>query len=318
MFETQNYEVAAGVNYEYVFIQARDASKPTLLFLHGFPSSFHCWRHQIDHFAKHGYGCVAPNLMGYGKTYSPLDSNAFKTKTMVDHLILLLDHLKVDKVVVLGHDWGVRPATRFVLYHPERTLGLVLFNVGYTKPAPLNLEHMLQLTKQIFGYELLGYWEFFRADDAAGIIENNPDGFIDIAFASDPAMWKSDLAPLGKIREWMTAGKTTARAPFLADEDAQVLKRCIAEGMQPKLNWYRSAIANIDTDDEKDLEPAMKRPVLYVAGTKDYICVPAMFAEQKALIADLETAELDTSHWTMEEKPDEVNGILEKWFQRFV
>ncbi|UJR20494.1 hypothetical protein I4U23_023622 [Adineta vaga] len=318
MFETQNYEVASGINYEYVYIKANNDSKATLLFLHGFPSSFYCWRHQINYFSKQGYGCLAPNLMGYGKTYSPLDSNEYRTKCMVEHLISLLNHLKLDKVIVLGHDWGVRPAARFVLYHPERTLGLILFNVGYRKPAQLDLQQTLQSTKKTYGYELFGYWEFFNSDDAAKVIENNADRFIDLAFTDDPKLWKTDFAPLGKAREWLTNGKTTNRASYLTEKDYEVMHKCLTVGIQPKLNWYKSAIDNIDWNDEKDLDPTMKRPVLYIAGTKDYICVPQTFVNQKELIADLETVELDTSHWTMEEKPDEANAIVEKWIQRFI
>ncbi|CAF4077384.1 unnamed protein product, partial [Adineta steineri] len=304
--------------YEYVYMKRNDDSKPTLLFLHGFPSSFYCWRHQINYFSKQGYGCLAPNLMGYGKTYSPLDEHEYKAKSMVQHLISLLDHLNLTKVIVLGHDWGVRPATRFVLYHPERTLGLILFNFGYRPPAKFDLEQVLQSTKKIFGYELLGYFEFFNSDDAAKILENNPDGFIDILYPSDPALWKTDLAPLGAIREWMTKKKRTSRASYLTDKDCEVARQVITEGMQSKLNWYKSVIINIDWDDEKDLDPTIKRPFLYVAGTKDYICIPQVYDNQKQHIPNLETIELNTCHWTMEEKPEDVNQAVEKWIEKIV
>jgi pimeloyl-ACP methyl ester carboxylesterase len=237
---------------------------------------------------------------------------------MVQHLISLLDHLNLNKVIVLGHDWGCRPATRFVLYHPERTLGLILFNVGYRPPSKLDYEQMLQVTKNIFGYEVFGYWEFFNSDDAAKLIEENPGSFLDLTFASDPALRKTDFAPLGKYREWISSGKTTTRASFLTDKDYQIYHQSITKGMQSKLNWYKSAMINIDWDDEKNLDPAVKSPVLYIAGLKDYICIPQMFADQKKYIADLETVELDTTHWTMEAKPDEVNQAVEKWIKRII
>ncbi|CAF0855863.1 unnamed protein product [Adineta steineri] len=318
MFETQNYEVTKGINYEYVYMKRNDDSKPTLLFLHGFPSSFYCWRHQINYFSKQGYGCLAPNLMGYGKTYSPLDEHEYKAKSMVQHLISLLDHLNLTKVIVLGHDWGVRPATRFVLYHPERTLGLILFNVGYEPPAKRDVEKVLQFTRETFGYELFGYWEFINSDDAAKIFEENADGALDIWYSSDPTLWKTDLAPLGRLREWMTKKKRTNRASYLTDKDYEIVRQVITEGVQSKLNWYKSFIVNIDWDDEKDLDPTIKRPVLYVAGTKDYILVPQFFANQKQHIPNLETIELNTSHWTMEEKPEDVNQIVEKWIEKIV
>ena len=225
MPEKQNYEVAPGVNYEYVYVTRTDPTKPTLLFLHGFPSSLYCWRHQIQYFSTQGYGCLAPNLMGYGKTYSPLDKNEYRTKSMVAHLTRLLDHLDLDRVIVVGHDWGTRPATRFTLYHPERTLGLVLVSVGYTRPRRFNLDEVLAFLKQTLGYESMGYWEFFNADDAASILESNADSFIDIGYTDDPRLWVTDFAPLGKIRDWLTHGKRTRRASYLTDEDYRVVRR---------------------------------------------------------------------------------------------
>ena len=318
MFECQNYKVADGINYEYIYIKAQSDSKPTLLFLHGFPSSFYCWRHQIEYFSSIGYGCLAPNLMGYGKTYSPLNKEEYKTKSMVEHLIALLDHLNLNKVIVLGHDWGVRPATRFILYHSERTLGLILFNIGYHPPGKFDFEQTLQLTKEAFGYETLGYWEFCNSDDAATILENNADRFIDLAYTNEPILWKTHLAPLGKVREWLTVDKTTTRASYLTSKDYEIVHQCIKEGMQPKLNWYKSALVNIDWEDEKNLDPKIKQPVLYIIGTKDYICIPQQFAGQKQHITNLETIELDASHWVMEEKPHEVNQTVEKWITKII
>jgi pimeloyl-ACP methyl ester carboxylesterase len=126
--QAQNCEVAPGINYEYVYVKGNNGSKGTILFLHGFPSSYNSWRHQIEYFSNEGYDCLAPNMMGYGKTYSPVDIKEYKMKSMVEHLITLLNKFQIDKVIVIGHDWGTRVAGRFVLHHPERTLGVTLIS----------------------------------------------------------------------------------------------------------------------------------------------------------------------------------------------
>ena len=175
-------------------------------FYNGFPSSFHSWRHQLEYFSRQNFDCLAPNLMGYGKTYSPMNKDEYKCKTRIEHLVTLLDHLNIKKVIVIGHDWGTRVASRFVLYHPERTLGVTLISGGYSAPALFDLDRALEASKQAIGYETLGYWKFFEADDAAKIIENNLESFIDLAFASNPILWKTDFAPVGKstrvVNEW--------------------------------------------------------------------------------------------------------------------
>ena len=78
--------------------------KPTILFLHGFPSSSFDWRRQFDYFASRGYGVVAPDLLGYGGTDKPHDVEAYTLKKQADEMAELLDCLGVEKLVSVGHD----------------------------------------------------------------------------------------------------------------------------------------------------------------------------------------------------------------------
>ena len=318
--KTQNYEVAPGINYEYIYVKDSGSSnsKPTLLFLHGFPSSLYSWRHQIAYFSQQGYDIVAPNLMGYGKTYSPLDKDKYKIKSMVEHLVVLLDYLDVNSVIVIGHDWGTRVTSRFVLYHPERTLGIALISGGYSAPAIFDLDRALEASKNAIGYENLGYWKFFEADDAATIIESNLDSFIDLAFASDPTLWKTNFAPVGKVRQWLANGNRTTRDSYMTEDDYATFRQYLAEGMQPKLNWYKALIANLDWNDEKRLDPVIQRPVLLIGGTQDYVSLIASYGGPNKYIADLETVALETGHWVMEQNPDAVNRQIQRWIQRIL
>ena len=160
----KNFEVAPGINYEYLYVKGNNNndSKPTMLFLHGFPSSFHSWRHQIEYFSRQGHDCLAPNMMGYGKTYSPSNVDEYKSKSMVEHLITLLNHLQMDKVIVVGHDWGTRVASRFVLHRPERTLGVVLISGSYNAPGLFDLNRTLEATKNAFDTKLMAIGHFLK------------------------------------------------------------------------------------------------------------------------------------------------------------
>jgi soluble epoxide hydrolase / lipid-phosphate phosphatase len=146
---TQTFLVSPGIQYEYHYVPPSSQSE-TFLFLHGFPSSIHSWRHQIDYFSAQGYGCLTPNLMGYGKTYSPRDFHEYKIKQMVLHLLALMSHLKIDQPVhVVGHDFGTFPASRLALYEPTRVRSLVLLSIGYTPPGSMDLDKRIESTLDI-------------------------------------------------------------------------------------------------------------------------------------------------------------------------
>lgn len=316
---TQTFAVAPGINYEYVYRPATGSDMTTFLFLHGFPSSLHSWRHQIDHFNHLGYGCLAPNLLGYGKTYRPSNITEYKTKQMVLHLVMLLSHLMIDRpVIVVGHDFGTLPATRFALYEPQRVQGLILLNIGYFPPNIQRGEANDDVLLGILGYDALGYRKFFGLDpDAASIIEKNVFSFLDIAFPpSDEALdiWRTNFCPTGKLKEWLLAEKRLPRrASFLTDSDYYVYLGYILEGIQPKLNWYIAQYNSINKEDEQDLDPNLQVPCLYIGASRDPVAVPVLFTSQKQYISQLTVLEMNATHWIMEEMPQAVNEAIAKW-----
>ena len=318
---TQTFLVSPGITYEYIYQPPKTNDSTTLLFLHGFPSSLHSWRHQINHFSPLGYGCLAPNLLGYGKTYSPTDVKEYRTKQMVLHLVALLSHLMIERpVIVVGHDFGMVPASRFALYEPERTQGLVLLSIGYAPPGLVNIDQSIDAIQQALGYDALGYWKFLGSDaNAADLIEKNADSFLDLAFPpSDDALtlWRTNFSPVGKMKEWLLEGRRLPRrASYLSDSDYQVNHGYISEGMVPKLNWYKARIGNVDRKDEINLDPNIRLPSLFIAGLRDAVGVPSVFASQMQYMSRLTVIELNTTHWIMEEKPDEVNHAIEQWIR---
>ena len=94
-----------GTTYGYVHIPPSNPAKPTLLLLHGFPSSSHDWRHLNRQLQAGGYGVVAPDLLGYGDTDKPTELERYKYKTMTRQVIEILDKEGFKEVVAVCHDW---------------------------------------------------------------------------------------------------------------------------------------------------------------------------------------------------------------------
>lgn len=130
-------QTSAGHTYNY-YSSVSPSNKTTVLFIHGLPYSSKIWRHQIVYFEKLGYGYIAPDILGRGKTSKPLDpaqyTGVMNTKSMID----ILDKEGVDCAIVVGHDRGANIASRCGLLLPSRVLALVLVCIPYLKPGPLD------------------------------------------------------------------------------------------------------------------------------------------------------------------------------------
>ena len=99
----------SGQTYHTFVAPPKDASKPTILFIHGFPSTAYDWRHQVAFFTKAGYGAIAPDLLGHGGSSKPAGLDRYAPSKIAADLVDILDQSKVQRVVVVGHDWCVWP-----------------------------------------------------------------------------------------------------------------------------------------------------------------------------------------------------------------
>lgn len=104
---TKRLAVTPTITYAYIHIPASSSNVPTLLFLHGFPSSSYDWRYQIDFLSQKGYGVLVPDLLGYGDTSKPVEKEEYAYEKMCGHLARVLDEEGLRQVVGVGHDWYV-------------------------------------------------------------------------------------------------------------------------------------------------------------------------------------------------------------------
>ena len=96
-----------GYTYGYYHAPPASPEKPTLLFIHGFPSSSFEWTPQVAHFKPKGYGLLVPDCLGAGGTSKPSDYHDFRWKLQAEDLIDVLDAESPATVIGIGHDWCV-------------------------------------------------------------------------------------------------------------------------------------------------------------------------------------------------------------------
>lgn len=107
-----------------------------ILFLHGFPELWYCWRHQLLSLSSLGYRAIAPDLRGYGDTDVPPSVCSYTVHHIVGDLVALLDLLKIDRVFLVGHDWGSYIAWWFCKLRPDRIRALVSLSVVHMPRNP--------------------------------------------------------------------------------------------------------------------------------------------------------------------------------------
>jgi pimeloyl-ACP methyl ester carboxylesterase len=100
--------------------EAGSPQRPTLVLLHGFPSSSHMFRDLIPKLAGK-YHVVAADMPGYGYTEQPsLDKFSYTfdaEATLIDHF---LDSIGVKKYSIYIQDYGAPVGFKLLLKHPER------------------------------------------------------------------------------------------------------------------------------------------------------------------------------------------------------
>lgn len=113
---------------EVFYREAGDKSSPTLLLLHGFPSSSHMFRDLIPLLAKQ-FHLVAPDLPGFGKTtLLPRDKFTYSFSNLANVIGKFTEVLELDHFGIYIFDYGAPVGLRIALNHPEKISAIITQN----------------------------------------------------------------------------------------------------------------------------------------------------------------------------------------------
>jgi pimeloyl-ACP methyl ester carboxylesterase len=272
---------------EVFYREAGPESGPTVVLLHGFPSSSHMFRNLIPALSDR-YRVIAPDFPGFGESAMP-DRTQFNYSfaRFAEITDGLLTQLGARNYTLYVMDYGAPVGYRLALRHPERVTGLVVQNGNaYT-------EGLLEFWAPIKAYWASGSKEHREALRAGTTAEATRwqyvDGVKDPTLV-DPAAWVYDQARLDR------PGNIEIQLDLFYDYRTNV-------DLYPRFQkFFRER----------------KPPTLIVWGANDKI-FPAEGAQ--AYRKDLPDAEfhlLDTGHFALEDKGEEIAKLMRGFLDRKV
>ena len=122
------FKTASIDGIDIAYREAGDPSHPTVLLLHGFPTSSHMFRNLIPELAQ-DYHVIAPDYPGFGASAMPPATEfEYSFANIAGMMTALLDQKGVEGYVAYVMDYGAPVGYRMFAEDPERVDGFVIQN----------------------------------------------------------------------------------------------------------------------------------------------------------------------------------------------
>ncbi|KUI12795.1 alpha/beta hydrolase [Mycolicibacterium acapulense] len=265
----RSHLTARGVRFHVT--EAGPADGRPVVALHGWPQHHWVYRDLLGN-PPAGLRIIAPDLPGYG--WSGPAPHRWEKDDVAADVLALLDALGLDRVLLVGHDWGAYVGYRMVLTAPERFDGYLATNMAHPWVGPRVVAPQL--------------WRFWYQVPLAtfGVAVLRHTGFLDLLFKAG-----SQLDP-ETARVYADRFRDPVVARAARDTYRSFLLRELpAAGRGPKPS--RAAV-----------------PIRCLFGRDDAAVHPSLAAEETADADDYRLEMVDASHFIVDERPDLVRAAL--------
>ena len=166
-----NYLEIDGLRMHYLDEGPKDG--PIILLLHGQPVWSFLYRKMIKELVPKGYRCIAPDMMGMGKSDKPIKEAFHYFDRHCEMMLTFIQKLQLTNITVFVQDWGSLIGTRLVGENSELFARLVLANGDlpllteetnpFYIPNPVVVNPKISTVKDIAKYWLKGMPDMFQA-----------------------------------------------------------------------------------------------------------------------------------------------------------
>jgi pimeloyl-ACP methyl ester carboxylesterase len=327
-----------GQRYHYLKAEPPSKALATVVLVHGFPDLAFGWRYQVLPLAQLGFRVIAPDMLGYGLSDAPRDPIPEKEiafyglKRAADDMVVLAKQVIKDAgesvdhpVVAVGHDWGGAIVYRLAQYHPGFLTGVASVCTPFLTVSRTyrSIEDVVKLVPnfkyqaQFAGHELEKEIEAKGKDGIRALLNAEYNGKTEDGKSAARVQTGLDLDLALK----------TKHTPLLTKEELDYYVELYSRnGVHGPFNYYRNRYQNFK--DEQVLPPSdapdgsakIKIPTLFIQASRDQALPPSMAKGMERNFGDgmLTVKEVDTTHWALWEKPDDVNKYLGDWLLQLV
>ena len=123
-----NYLEVDGMRMHYID-EGKNNDK-TIFLLHGQPSWSYLYRHMVPLFVDAGFRVIAPDLIGFGKSDKPANSDAHSYGNHVRWMTSFVRQLGIKNAAAFMQDWGGMIGLRVLAQEPEWLDRLVVSNTA--------------------------------------------------------------------------------------------------------------------------------------------------------------------------------------------
>ena len=280
------YRTATIDGLDVFYREAGDRSNPTLLLLHGFPSSSHMFRNLINSLSDR-YHLVAPDHIGFGQSSMPsVTQFTYSFDNLADITEKLIGELGLDRFAIYIHDYGAPIGLRIATARPERITAII------TQSGNAYLEGFTP------------FWDilFAHAKDRAA----NEDGVREYLTAAKTQWQYTHGVPQDRLDR-------IAREAWLLDQAG--LDRKGNDAIQLQLFWDYQF--NLDSYPKyQEYFRTHQPPLLVTWGKNDQIFGAAGAEAYKRDLPNGEFHLLDAGHFALETHGDEISRYIRDFIDR--
>lgn len=158
-----------------------NVSAPAAILLHGFPDTSAVWSKVTPLLVAGGFRIIAPDMRGFGETDMPERPRDYDIQTgAATDVIAILEHLKIARAHLVGHDFGAPVAWFLAAARPELFISLSALSVGHMRAFLSAGAEQRRRSAYILVHQLRGVCEWlYRREDWA-LLRRHWDSIRDI------------------------------------------------------------------------------------------------------------------------------------------